>query len=378
MIRSARQRGEGHVFAFRRQGCLVHGESFGQAVGRAEAQQGERLAASIDRTRNFRDRRELERLGQEVDLYLGRLLNRYGWPTDPALQTSFGVLLNDARLQFCAGQAALKAAATPEERRGAASLIDRGLLGLGQGQWYGTVSRTVGRRLWTQPIDNAPDVDLRRAVLGLPPLAEAQAEEVAALPAPIPPLGLERPVELRRVCRPFTAQAALNAPLTETQMSRLDDEAAQLFIQDQASRLDQPGARNMGAVDAESTAWLKATLRQSGWPSANRTNPDLAFQVWLLTQHADADTALQACVLDLIGQQKSTMREEQSFAYLTDRVRLAQAQPQVYGTQVDYDAAQNRAAPRPLQDPEHVNERRARIGLEPIEDYLEVFESPLR
>jgi len=247
---------------------------------------------------------------------------------------------------------------------------------LGQGQWYGTVSRTVGRRLWTQPIDDASNVDARRAALGLPPLADALAKEEAALPAPLPPPGLNRLVALRKVCQPFTTKAALNTPLTGAQIERLDDEAAQLFIQDQASRLDQPGAQAMGTVDAESTAWLKTTLRQSGWPSTNRTDPDLAFNAWLLSQHADADSALQACLLDLIGQQKSTLREEQLLAYLTDRVRLAQNLPQIYGTQVQQDSVSGRTTPRMLEDPQHVDELRARIGLEPIEEYLKVFESP--
>jgi len=74
--------------------------------------QGDRLTATVGRTQNFRDRQALERLGQEMNTYLGRLLSRYGWPTDPALQKAFGGLLHDARLQFCAGKAALKAATT--------------------------------------------------------------------------------------------------------------------------------------------------------------------------------------------------------------------------------------------------------------------------
>ncbi|GAA4017902.1 hypothetical protein GCM10022631_33360 [Deinococcus rubellus] len=107
-------------------------------------------------------------------------------------------------------------------------------------------------------------MDARRAVLGLLPLADPLAE------------------------------AALNTPLTGAEIERLGDEMAHLFIQDQASRLDQPGARDREAVDTESTAWLKTTLSQYGWPSTNRTDSDLAFNAWLLTKHADANTAVQA------------------------------------------------------------------------------------
>ena len=37
-------------------------------------------------------------------------------------------------------------------------------------------------------------------------------------------------------------------------------------------------------------------LRRFGWPSTNRSDPELAFNAWLLTQHADRTPSLQACL----------------------------------------------------------------------------------
>ncbi|MFD1733026.1 DUF6624 domain-containing protein [Deinococcus malanensis] len=128
---------------------------------------------------------------------------------------------------------------------------------------------------------------------------------------------------LRPVCQAFTSLSTLNKPLTEGQINTLTDQAARLVEQDQASRKGQPGAKDMAIVDAESTAWLKEMLRQRGWPSTNRSDPQLASHAWLLAQHADARPAVQACILDLISQQFSTQAEAQNLAYLTDRVRLA-------------------------------------------------------
>jgi len=102
----------------------------------------------------------------------------------------------------------------------------------------------------------------------------------------------------------------------------------------------------------------------------------VAFNAWLLTQHADRTPELQRCVLDLITQQMSTLQERQNFAYLTDRVRLADNQPQLYGTQVSVDEVQNKASPRMLADPATVDRRRAAMGLEPIADYLKLFSKP--
>ncbi|GGL10845.1 DUF6624 domain-containing protein [Deinococcus radiotolerans] len=101
---------------------------------------------------------------------------------------------------------------------------------------------------------------------------------------------------------------------------------------------------------------------------------NLPLDAWLLAQHADQALMVQACVLDLITQQRSTLREAQHFAYLTDRVRLGRGESQVYGTQVHYGGVQNRASPIRLDDPTRVDQRRAAVGLEPLADYLKRFE----
>lgn len=124
---------------------------------------------------------------------------------------------------------------------------------------------------------------------------------------------------LREVCRPFTTERALNTPLTPERIDILIDEAAPWVEQDQASRLGRSGARDMAAVDADTTTWLKAVLRESGWPSANRSDVTLVSDAWLLAQHGDRTPTVQACVLDLITQQRSTPQEAHNYAYLTDR-----------------------------------------------------------
>ena len=303
--------------------------------------------------------RELQRLIGEASGYAARVLAAYGWPEDAELRAALGPLLGQAKVQWCAGQVALNAARSLAERTQAASLIDQALTGYGLGQRYGSVYSVSGRKVEAMPIDDEANVDACRAELDLPPLADALARAQAELPPRAAPVGLLRPVELHAACEPFTTPAALNTPLTEAQLDKLEAEAAQLVEQDQASRKGEAGAREMREVDAESTAWLKSVLREFGWPSANRADEQLAFNAWLLAQHADAAPSLQACALDLIGQQR-TLQEAQHFAYLTDRVRIGQGQPQLYGTQVAYDEVQ----------------RRAQIGLGSIEEYLKGFEPP--
>jgi hypothetical protein len=58
-------------------------------------------------------------------------------------------------------------------------------------------------------------------------------------------------------------------------------------------------------------------------------------------------------------------------AYLTDRVLLAQAQPQRFGTQVT--VRNGGWVPLALDDGGRVDERRAAVGLGPLVDYLASF-----
>lgn len=143
---------------------------------------------------------------------------------------------------------------------------------------------------------------------------------------------------------------------------------------DQAARkaLD---ADAMLAADGENLPWLKGVIAEHGWPGRSLAGDDGAHAAWLLAQHADADPAFQRRCLDLmtaaVEAGEATVRE---LAYLTDRVLLHEGKQQEYGTQVA--GRGGRWAPRNLRAPDSVNERRAAVGLETIEEYLTRFREP--
>jgi hypothetical protein len=58
---------------------------------------------------------------------------------------------------------------------------------------------------------------------------------------------------------------------------------------------------------------------------------------------------------------------QRNLAYLTDRVLLAEGKKQIYGTQ--YHTVDGKMEPKPLEDPENVDRRRAEAGLEPLAEY---------
>ena len=125
----------------------------------------------------------------------------------------------------------------------------------------------------------------------------------------------------------------------------------------------------MAAADAANLPWLRQLIADVGWPGKSLVGEDGAKDAWLLVQHADRDPAFQRQCLDLLtaavedGEATAVER-----AYLTDRVLLAEGKPQEYGTQAI--ARDGGFQPRNLRDPEHVDQRRASVGLGSLAEYM--------
>ena len=122
-------------------------------------------------------------------------------------------------------------------------------------------------------------------------------------------------------------------------------------------------------IDREATAYLKVVVDELGWPTRTMVGVDGASAAWILAQHADRDPEFQARALELmrpLGAQGEAAPDE--FALLTDRVLLARGETQVYGKQFAPDEDGVRR-PRPVEEPEGLNERRRSMGLDSIEKY---------
>jgi hypothetical protein len=145
---------------------------------------------------------------------------------------------------------------------------------------------------------------------------------------------------------------------------------------DQVARkaMDLDGVRE---ADGENLPWLKGVVAGHGWPGASLVGTDGAHAAWLLAQHADADPGFQRQCLDLLTAAVEAGEATKSqLAYLTDRVLLAEGEPQVFGTQVTRKDGQ--MVPLDLRDPNGLDERRAAAGLEPFAEYARLFDHPPR
>jgi hypothetical protein len=126
-----------------------------------------------------------------------------------------------------------------------------------------------------------------------------------------------------------------------------------------------PGDPERGQTDAANLATLRGIVDQYGWPDRNVVGTDAADAAVTLVLHADADPAFQRKCLGLIQARGAV--PPISVAYLTDRVLVNEGKPQVYGTRFAVDGGQ--VVPFPMEDAEHVDDRRRAVGLPPMDDY---------
>lgn len=126
-------------------------------------------------------------------------------------------------------------------------------------------------------------------------------------------------------------------------------------------------------VDIKSTAAMKEIIAQIGWPTISKVGKDAAEAAWLLVQHADQEPGFQKECIALMEREPDTEVEKSLIAYLDDRIRVNTDQLQRYGTQFreeyDEDGKVIKYEPLPIEDLEHVNERRLSMGLDTMEEY---------
>ena len=125
---------------------------------------------------------------------------------------------------------------------------------------------------------------------------------------------------------------------------------------------------NIQEIDAQNRERLKAIINQYGWPGVSLVGLEGASALWLLVQHQDLDVDFQKYCLELLKKAVSHYEaSSQSQAYLTDRVKMNEGKPQIYGTQWIREG--EKFYMYPVEDIEHLDERRLEMGLDTIAEY---------
>lgn len=113
---------------------------------------------------------------------------------------------------------------------------------------------------------------------------------------------------------------------------------------------------------------LGRIIQEKGWPVISIYGEEADQSAFLIAQHADRDPMFQKYVLKIL-EEKLRIKETsgENYALLFDRVRIAEAKPQRYGTQGDCNG--NQWVPKKMESPMKVDQLRKSVGLEPMAAY---------
>lgn len=131
--------------------------------------------------------------------------------------------------------------------------------------------------------------------------------------------------------------------------------------------------RVAGKADAANLEQVTTILEKYGWLGPETIGEKGNSALFLVIQHADSKTQSRYLPVMQAAYKKGHAKGSQ-LALLIDRVALSNGQKQVYGSQVMQDPKTNKYKLSALEDPDHVDERRAKMGLGPIADYLKQWD----
>ena len=103
------------------------------------------------------------------------------------------------------------------------------------------------------------------------------------------------------------------------------------------------------------------------WPGRRLVDDDGESAAWIIAQRALFDPGLQHRCLEMLEVAVACGDAQPAhYALLLDRVRMADGKDQLYGSQFVRSDDGNSVVPWPIEDVEHVDARRERVGLTPL------------
>lgn len=170
--------------------------------------------------------------------------------------------------------------------------------------------------------------------------------------------------------------------MAQSPMQRLRAELERIHDQDQADREAVTGypsgaqkdsvIAHMMSQDSLDLVRVMAILDSAGWLGEQEVGTKANEALFLVLQHADRRPDMQERYLgDMRLAVEDGKAQPADLAMLEDRVAVNRGRPQRYGSQIGWK--DGHPFMRPIADEAHVNERRAAVGLEPLERYAERF-----
>jgi hypothetical protein len=178
--------------------------------------------------------------------------------------------------------------------------------------------------------------------------------------------------------RKLESQAKMNLPLMDSLNIILVED--QIYRQQVDSVREYYGTdskemkgllKDMRESDSLDLAQIKRVLDRWGWLGPEVIGESGSLTLFLVIQHADLKT--QEKYLPFMKEAVEKGRAKAcDLAMLEDRIAIENGKKQMYGTQISIDS-NGVFSLDPVEDEINLNERRAKVGLESIEEYLKIY-----
>lgn len=155
------------------------------------------------------------------------------------------------------------------------------------------------------------------------------------------------------------------------ELKNADFELREKLIQN--GKLSEGYDAEMEKLHNENAKQLEDIINKIGYPSIDKVDKEASEAAWLVIQHAIGQPDfMRKCAEELEKAVNENKADSISLAYLTDRIAVFEEKPQLYGTQFDWDE-NGEMTPNSFDDLKKVNERRKQIGLNTLDEQIEVM-----
>lgn len=144
-----------------------------------------------------------------------------------------------------------------------------------------------------------------------------------------------------------------------------------ILERDQKTRTGSDSSAFVQFIDSTNLIQVEKLIAKYGWLGKSFVGARGNQTIFLVIQHSNLVT--QEKYLPMM--QKSVDENESTasdLALLQDRVLMRQGKKQIYGSQVVFSETGEQVF-YPIEDEKNVNIRRAKVGLQPIEEYAKYF-----
>ena len=123
-------------------------------------------------------------------------------------------------------------------------------------------------------------------------------------------------------------------------------------------------------IDADNQRFLKRILPDEGWFRLSEHDSNFVGGAFLIVQHS-GDLELMENTIKAMEALPDNEIAKPDYALLKDRILMQRGEKQIFGSQLT--CVNGKFGFHPIVEPDGVDERRASVGLEPLNVYQQLF-----